>query len=335
MVMNRSGYHIDNPSYPLLDLLLSRGMFYSGTVTAIPGANQFTIPSLAGLGAGKFAGAANPYYAFIIRDASGTSIAPQGELQAITAYATATGTFTTAAFTVAVAVGDEILIVNSAIAYLIISGGGNSSLLLSFFEGWQDEAGIDPIVWTVTNPATGGAWTRGAVGAYLMAVVSPNASENSRLRSNQRWVCAPVVYDRNQILRRLVLEFECYLQLVANVDNANFFMGLTAAVGATRASNNLIGFGLIGDALQTITDDGGAETVNTGFGETMANLNKFKIVVERDVVSFYLNEVRIASHITTLPNAPMYLNFYYPTEAGGPSILSLGTIRLWTEDIAR
>ncbi len=201
-------------------------------------------------------------------------------------------------------------------------------------EAWQNEIGIDHTTWSLTNPATGTAWARGAVGAYLMAVVAPNASENARMRSMYRWVVAPVVYGPNQVFRRLVFEFECYLQLVANIDNTNFFMGLTNTIAATRATNNLIGFGLIGDALQTITDDGGAETVNTGFGETMTDLNKFKIDIYRDNVDFYLNETRIARHTTNLPNAPMYLNFYYPTEVGGASILSLGAIRCWPSDVA-
>ena len=88
----------------------AESLTYYGIVDAVPGANQLTISALAGLGAGKFAGATNPYSAFVLRDAGGASAAPQGEAQAITAYATATGVFTTAAFTAAVAVGDEILL---------------------------------------------------------------------------------------------------------------------------------------------------------------------------------------------------------------------------------
>ncbi len=94
---------------------------YYGIVDAVPGANQFTIAGLAGLGAGKFAGATNPYQAFVLRDAGGASAAPQGELQEITAYTTATGVFATAAFTAAVAVGDEILILHPAIAAALVA----------------------------------------------------------------------------------------------------------------------------------------------------------------------------------------------------------------------
>ncbi|MDP2730321.1 MAG: hypothetical protein Q8O55_07555 [Dehalococcoidales bacterium] len=96
---------------------------YYGIVDAVPGANQFTISGLAGLGAGKFAGATNPYQAFVLRDAGGASAAPQGQLQAITAYTTATGVFATPAFTAAIAVGDEVLIIHPSLAAAILGGG--------------------------------------------------------------------------------------------------------------------------------------------------------------------------------------------------------------------
>jgi hypothetical protein len=95
-----------------------QGSVYYGVVTAVPGANQFTIATLAGLGAGKFAGT-NPYRAFVLRDAGGASAAPQGEQQSITAYTTATGAFTTDAFTAAVAVGDEVLIIHPRLAEVL------------------------------------------------------------------------------------------------------------------------------------------------------------------------------------------------------------------------
>lgn len=98
----------------------SEGLSYYGIVDAVPGANQFTISGLVGLGAGKFAGATNPYTAFVLRDVGGLSAAPQGEALAITAYATATGVFTTGAFTAAVAVGDEILLLHPSIANVLV-----------------------------------------------------------------------------------------------------------------------------------------------------------------------------------------------------------------------
>jgi hypothetical protein len=203
----------------------------------------------------------------------------------------------------------------------------------SFYEGWQDESGIDLTSWSVTNPATGTDWIRGAVGQYLMAVVAPNANENGRLRSLHRWTLAPGAYGTTQILRKFCFEFETYLQSLANVDQANFILGLTNTTASTRTTNNLIGWGMTANILQCITDDGGAETVTADPTTTMTALNKFKIEVSLNSVVFKVNEVIVATHIVNLPNIPAYLNFYYPTGAGGASILSLGVIRCWQEDI--
>lgn len=110
----------------------NQGLSYYGVVTAVPGANQFTIPTLANLGAGKFNGVTNPFRAFVFRDAGGLGAAPQGEVQAITAYATATGTFTTAAYTAPVAIGDEILIF-----FPMITGGATTIAVGNVVGNWQ------------------------------------------------------------------------------------------------------------------------------------------------------------------------------------------------------
>lgn len=203
------------------------------------------------------------------------------------------------------------------------------------YEGWQDEAGIDAAVWTWANPATGVAWARGADGADLMATSIPNANETARLNSNQRWVVAPTLYGTNKVLRKFILEFEMQLANVANLDNALCLFGLTPAVGNDRSSNNIIGFALLADVLQTVTDLAGAETVFTGFGETLTNKNKLRIEIYANVIQFYLNEALIATHTANLPDQPMYLNFFTDTEAGGAATFKLGISRCWMEDMVR
>lgn len=88
---------------------------YYGVISAIPGANQFTVPGLAGLGDAKFAGA-YPYRVFVLRDVGGLGAAPQGEMQPVTAYVSATGTFTHTAFTVALTANDEVLLIHPRVA---------------------------------------------------------------------------------------------------------------------------------------------------------------------------------------------------------------------------
>ncbi|MDD4985693.1 MAG: hypothetical protein PHQ43_07885 [Dehalococcoidales bacterium] len=103
----------------------TQGLYYYGVVTDVPGANQFTIAALSGMGANKFIdlSGANPYYAFVFRDAGGGGAAPQAELRAITGYGTATGNFVAAAFTVPVAIGDEMLILHPSLARIFNSAG--------------------------------------------------------------------------------------------------------------------------------------------------------------------------------------------------------------------
>ena len=220
-----------------------------------------------------------------------------------------------------------------------VKGGSIIDMLnrpsIDFIETWQDEAGIDATVWTVTDPATGAAWSRGASGAYLRATSEPNADETARLVSDQRWVVAQSLYDTNRILRKFVLEFELKLTNVANIDNTLALFGLTSVTTHTRASNNIIGFALASDVLQSVTDNGGTETVNTTFGETLTNWNKLKIDIYAGHVKFHVNEVEVADHTTNLPDAPMYLNCFVDTEAGGAATTELGDIRVWTEDISR
>lgn len=95
------------------------GLILYGVVTAVPGANQFTIPTLAGLGAGKFSDMTAPFSVFVFRDAGGTNALPQGQMRTVTGYTTATGIFATDEFDVAVGIGDEILILHPRIAEML------------------------------------------------------------------------------------------------------------------------------------------------------------------------------------------------------------------------
>lgn len=213
------------------------------------------------------------------------------------------------------------------------SPGGSYGPLISFCETWQDELGIDFTVWTTTDPATGVGWTRGAAGAYLRANSIPNANETARLRSNQRWIAAPGVYGTNTIFRKSYFEFELQLANVANMDNTLCIFGLTPNVGDNRGSNNIIGWGLAADVLQSITDLAGVETTNNGFGETLTNWNKLLIEIYDGTVQFQINEAVVASHVANLPDLPMYLNWFVDTEAGGAATINLGAVRAWYEDV--
>ncbi len=204
----------------------------------------------------------------------------------------------------------------------------------ALIETWADPGvGISPARWTVTDPATGLAWSRTVSGAFIYAQTVPIAAEVARLRSNQQWRAHTSSLIQRIVPKKLIFEFEMMLANVVNIDNTAFIAGLTQTIAATRATNNIIGFGLAADVLETVTDSG-AETTNTGFGETLAQHNKFRIEVMNTNVRFLLNEIVLATHITNLPDGPFYLQFYIDTEAGAATI-DIGWVRAWYETVIR
>jgi hypothetical protein len=95
---------------------INSGIVFRGSVSAADPGVSFTIGGLAGQGAGAFVDTGTPWYAYVFRDAGGAGAAPQGEAEEVLTYDSATGTFTTNAFTVPVDVGDNIVIMSYRIA---------------------------------------------------------------------------------------------------------------------------------------------------------------------------------------------------------------------------
>jgi len=55
------------------------------------------------------------------------------------------------------------------------------------------------------------------------------------------------------IIEKTILEFTMILGVPANCDNTLTFFGFTNIQAATRASQDIVGFGLLADVLQTIS----------------------------------------------------------------------------------
>jgi len=109
-----------NPS----DIGVDYGLSFIGTVTGIAGAPNFQCSNLIGFGDDFF----KDYWSYVVRDAGGAGAAPQGEMLECTGYDSATGDFTVAAYTAAIAVGDKVLLIHPAIASLINTTYGLSAL---------------------------------------------------------------------------------------------------------------------------------------------------------------------------------------------------------------
>jgi len=100
----------------LENVRLAGGLAFRGTVINVPGANQFDLSVLSGMGNNYFSNPNKPYEAFVLWDAAGAGAAPQGERRIVTAFVGATGRFTTLPFSVAVGVGDDVIILHPSVA---------------------------------------------------------------------------------------------------------------------------------------------------------------------------------------------------------------------------
>jgi len=151
-------------------LVILSGVSFRGIVTAVNPGVSFTISTLAGIGTGAFVDANSPWYAYVFRDAGGVAAAPQGEQKKVTGYTSATGLFTTDAFTANVEVGDDIVIMSNKIASIenIIAdtnemqtdwvNGGRLDLLIDELttQGDTNETKLDSVIAvTESNEITG------------------------------------------------------------------------------------------------------------------------------------------------------------------------------------
>ena len=210
---------------------------------------------------------------------------------------------------------------------------------LDFLEDWQTEA-INAAIWTETDPATNPNAI--VVGSGLrFHRIWLVANETGRSRSVIRYLVTPNLNDLgNHIPVRFNLEWTMRLTDPTNLDPANCFFGLTKGVADDRTSQDIVGFGLDEDVggvmtLTTITDRGGVEEENDGFGEVLTDWNKLRISIGSLNIKFYLNDYEISMHGHTadLPDQVCYLNFYGDSEGGaGPTYIDRGWIRTWAED---
>lgn len=311
---------IDSPAW----VLIQAGISYWGITTAAGAATGLTVVdsrcSTAGL---------QPSYTGMGLKLLGGNAA--GQVRSIALYDLVTGTLT---------VNGNFSDFNGAIyqvpagihfcigAVGALGGGGPPSPTMTklplpyITETWQDVLGIDFTIWDTTDILGTGAVVRTVAADVQYALLSgPAAADHARLRSVQQWQFAPDYFaNPNWIYDRLTHEWEGYLGTLAGLDQANFFMGLGSAQLATRVTNDIAGFGVTGGVFQAITDDGGVETVTPLAAVTFDAWHKFKVAAWPGLVRFTVDEVLLATHVLTLPEAMMYLQYYLPQGAGGATL---------------
>lgn len=115
---------------------------YYGVVTRVISNTQFVAAGLAGLGNGALVG----YAAYVLAKADGTTTPPHAEQPAVTAYVSTSGTFTHAAYTAPLAVGDQLLLLHPNISTLVIATIAAIAANISSILAQTDKlAGLAPV----------------------------------------------------------------------------------------------------------------------------------------------------------------------------------------------
>lgn len=209
-----------------------------------------------------------------------------------------------------------------------ISGQGP----MKYSEGWN--AAIDATnIWTTSVGATGTAAVSNNAGRRILLLDCPVAGDRAQTEGRRILTNPGASSATLDIYQKLVLEWEMLLGTLANIDNALALFGLVNTGGA-RTSTNIIGFILVADALNVITDNGGTETV-TVFPSppTLTVSNKYKIVVRNGAVDFSVNDGAITTHTANIHALPFQPSWRVDAEAlTGATKAEIGAVRCYYLD---
>ena len=186
-----------------------------------------------------------------------------------------------------------------------------------------------------------GAWNRSS-DSYITRVktdtdmpkaqIAVPVNQTARLRTIFTFRATPSVFNAGtptSMVRGMYVEWEAKFTNVANIDNAASFMGLNASNSATRATTNLIAFGLNSDSLIAISDNAGTETTTAISGITLTNRNLYRLTIQGGQIEFSVNGNIVATHTTNNPDIIGYLQYYIDTEGGGTANLDVGFVHVF------
>lgn len=216
-----------------------------------------------------------------------------------------------------------------------------------FFEDWED-AFIDYSKWYSVIASSGtidGSRSGGQAGLQAQATLSTGATNGGSVFLATR---KHVVSHKNgqaidlSFVTKTVLEWQAVFTSVADIENASFTMGFGsmadsgAGFTATRTVDNMLGFELVSDVLRAYSDSGATETTSVlTTAPTLSNLNLYRIELNRiNGARFFVNNVlqaTISTNITTIRS--FAINFYIKNDNAANTILRLGNIRVYAEDV--
>ena len=197
--------------------------------------------------------------------------------------------------------------------------------------------------WATDDNEFTGMWNRDVTGAASIARVNTDidmpkvsltvpASTTARLRSLYTFRVTPSKFSstaNTSMVRGIFAEWETKFTNIANINNTTFFMGFSESTSGLRTTTDIIGFGLVGDAIQTVTDSSGTETVNAPSSITLTNRNLYKLAITENQVEFWINGNSVATHTTNLPDIMPHFMIYNASESGGASTVDLGFCRVF------
>jgi len=198
--------------------------------------------------------------------------------------------------------------------------------------------------WSNDTDEFTGAWNRSSESLITRvktdidmpkAQIALTANTTARLRTIFTFRCTPSQFTgagSSTMVRGAFIEWEAKLSNVANVDNSIFFMGVNASASATRATTNLIAFGLASDGLVAVSDSGGTETSTAISGITLSNPNLYRLSITGGQIEYSVNGNILATHTANLPDVIGYLQFNHDTEAGA-SNLDIGFVHIFYRGI--
>jgi len=197
----------------------------------------------------------------------------------------------------------------------------NTSYTLPYLmETWQ--AAINAAVWTTVLGGTGTVTRDITEEPYQKVILDgPANADTARIYTVAEWQMAPTLWGANTFNKLLIMEWEAKFVTVASIENTEFFMGLAAGAAATRSAMNMVGFCLQGDALYSLTDNGGVEDSQAIAGITLTNWNKYAVVAYNGILEFWVNETMEIRNATAAdqPDYNMHGMFYLEEEAGANS----------------
>ncbi len=199
----------------------------------------------------------------------------------------------------------------------------------NLFEDWSTGV-IDGATWgtlvvgAATVSVAPSATTRGNNNVELATTVA--GLQQAQMYSQDPWENGAGSFDATSGIINFTLEFELAFDVVADIEEASAFFGLSATQADTRASNNIIGVGVSGTDAISITDAAGAETTNILTGLVDDAWHHYRIQIWNSRVVFSVDHTIVQIHTTNLATTPMFLNFNYENDNASGNLAYLANI---------